>query len=47
MAGYFGTKNIVDDIPKFEPQVETSQILEILEALSNQTEIETLVLNQG
>lgn len=47
LAGYFGTKNIVNDIPKFESQVETFPIWEILEALSNQTETETLILNQG
>lgn len=47
LAGYVGTKKIVDDIPKFEPQNYSFPIWEILEALSNQTEIETLVLNQG
>lgn len=39
----FGTKNIVNDIPNnFDPQVQTFPILEILEALSNHTDIETL-----
>lgn len=48
LAGYVGTKDVVDDIPSIvQAKVETMSGWGILETLLNQTEIETLVLNQG
>lgn len=48
MAGYVGTKDVVGDIPSIvQHQVETMPGWTILGTLLNQTEIETLILNQS
>ncbi|XP_065941126.1 uncharacterized protein [Magallana gigas] len=48
LAGYVGTKDVVGDIPSIvQHQVETMPGWTILGTLLNQTEIETLILNQS
>lgn len=48
LAGYVGTKDVVEDIPnQVLHQVQEMPEWKTLETLSNHTEIETLILNQG